>query len=415
MDKPLFRQRDFLCLWWVGFVSFLIRWLEVLVFGVFTYNQTGSAFLVAMMTMVRLLPMALFGAVLGVLAERFVRRDALVVVLGVSLATAVVLTIIGVAGHLQVWHLAVGAFVNGTAWATDNPVRRAMIGEVAGPERISQAMSFEVGTSNATRLAGPSVGGFLLFWAGIQGTFMLSVVLYGSALVLALAVRQRNQPADKQGRPSVIHSLASGFKVMSRDPRLVGGMWLTIVFNLFAWPVLSMVPVIGKDQLGLAASGVGLLSSTDGLGALAGAIIVSRLATPARYGVIYASGILLFLAMVPVFALSTSPVIAAMALFMVGAGQAAFAVMQSTITLVTAPPGMRSQAMGLMTMCIGMGPFGFVLIGLLADALGAPTTALTMSALGLTVMAASWPWWRATWAMRAPGAPDQARASTRAN
>ena len=98
-------------------------------------------------------------------------------------------------------------------------------------------------------------------------------------------------------------------------------------------------------------------------------------------------------------------------MFLVGAGQASFAVMQSTITLVTAPPGMRSQAMGLMTMCIGTGPFGFLMIGLLSDRLGTPTTAAIMGGLGLAVMAATWPWWRSTWAMQ-PAASVVARTAS---
>ena len=56
----LFRDGDFRRLWAIGLISFLVRWLEILVFGIFVYQQTGSAFMVASMTMLRLLPLALF-------------------------------------------------------------------------------------------------------------------------------------------------------------------------------------------------------------------------------------------------------------------------------------------------------------------------------------------------------------------
>ena len=49
---PLLRDPDFRRLWAVGLITYLVRWLEVLVVGVFTYERTGSAFAVASMLMV---------------------------------------------------------------------------------------------------------------------------------------------------------------------------------------------------------------------------------------------------------------------------------------------------------------------------------------------------------------------------
>ena len=69
---------DFRRLWMVGLVAFGVRWLEILVVGVFVYQRTGSAFAVALMTMLRSLPMALFGALIGALADRVERKKALV-------------------------------------------------------------------------------------------------------------------------------------------------------------------------------------------------------------------------------------------------------------------------------------------------------------------------------------------------
>ena len=64
---------DFWRLWYVGLIVATVRWLETIVVGVVVYQRTDSAFLVSMMTMLRLLPMGLFGVFLGALAERFDR------------------------------------------------------------------------------------------------------------------------------------------------------------------------------------------------------------------------------------------------------------------------------------------------------------------------------------------------------
>ena len=88
---------------------------------------------VALMTLLRMLPMVLFGAVIGALAERIERRKALIVVgAGRCWRPRSCLALLAYAGSSAVWHLAVASFCNGIAWATDNPVRRVMIGEVVG-------------------------------------------------------------------------------------------------------------------------------------------------------------------------------------------------------------------------------------------------------------------------------------------
>src|SRR5215207_3436351 len=134
--RGLFTEPDFRRLWFVGLVVFLVRWLETLVTGLFTWNATGSAFLVAMMTMLRLLPMGLFGAFLGAWAERVEGRTALLLTVLGCLLSSLAVALLANAGALAVWHLGALSFVNGLGWAADNPVRRLMIGQAVGAERM---------------------------------------------------------------------------------------------------------------------------------------------------------------------------------------------------------------------------------------------------------------------------------------
>ncbi|HEY9569179.1 MAG TPA: MFS transporter, partial [Thalassobaculum sp.] len=162
---------DFRRLWVVGLMVFVVRWLEMLAVGIFTYQVTSSAFLVAMMTMLRLLPMGLFGAVLGAVAERLERRSALIFVVLAMMASSAAVAILATLGRLEVWHLAAAALVNGLGWATDNPIRRMMIGDAVSSSRMGSAMSLDVGASNASRMLGPTVGGIVLAHYGIAGVF----------------------------------------------------------------------------------------------------------------------------------------------------------------------------------------------------------------------------------------------------
>jgi hypothetical protein len=79
---------DFWRLWSVGLVVFTVRWLETVAVGVFVYQHSQSAFLVAVMTMLRLLPMGLFGAFIGAWAEKIERRITVIAVVTLMLMTS---------------------------------------------------------------------------------------------------------------------------------------------------------------------------------------------------------------------------------------------------------------------------------------------------------------------------------------
>jgi MFS family permease len=132
---------DFWRLWYVGMIVSTVRWLETVVMGIVVYQQTGSAFIVAMITMLRLLPMGLFGAFLGAFAERFDRRLTLAAMVGLLALTSALLSLVAWVGTLEVWHFAAASFVSGCGWATDNPLRRTIMGEVMGRDRMATAPS----------------------------------------------------------------------------------------------------------------------------------------------------------------------------------------------------------------------------------------------------------------------------------
>ena len=390
----LLANRDFRLLWGVGVVVFAVRWLEMLVVGVFVYQHTDSAFDVALMTLLRMLPMALFGALIGATAERIERRTALVLVILSMLMTSLALALLAYAGKLAVWHLAVASFFNGMAWASDNPVRRVMIGEAVGPEQMGAAMSVDVGANNASRMLGPTVGGLLLGGVGIAGAFTVSVACYALALLAALGVRHRNAMPTGAGAGAVLARVIEGFLLVRDDPKLIAILTVTVIYNVFGWPFTSMAPVIGQDSLHLGAGGIGMLASMDGIGAFCGAIAIALFAKPAHYTRLYLGGVLAYLAMLIVFALVPSVPLAGAALLLTGLSSSGFSVMQATLVYLAAPPAMRSRLYGVLSVCIGTGPIGFFALGVLADAIGAPWATAATGMLGLLVLAATWPWWR---------------------
>ena len=366
----------------------------MIVIGVFVYQHTGSAFAVALMTMLRMLPMALFGVPIGAIAERLERRTALIAIVLAMLTISLCLAVLAYAGRLAVWHLAVASFCNGIAWAADNPVRRVMIGEVVGHARMSAAMAVDVGANNASRMLGPTIGGLLLAGVGIAGAFTVSVLCYAIALIAALRLRHRNSLAPGAAVGTVAARLTEGLLLVRRDKKLIATLTITIIYNVFGWPFTAMIPVIGHDNLRLGASGIGVLASMDGIGAFCGAIAIALYARPAHYARLYIGGVATYLAMLIVFALVPNVPLAGTALLFTGVSSAAFSVMQATLIYLAAPAEMRSRMYGILTVCIGVGPIGFLYLGVLADTIGASWATAITGALGLLALAATPRWWR---------------------
>jgi MFS family permease len=390
----LLREPDFRRLWLVGLVVFSVRWLEMLAVAVFAYQRTGSPFIVALLTMLRMLPMAMFGALIGAAAERVERRTALVLVMMLMLLCSIALALLAWSGALEIWHIALASFISGLTWTTDNPVRRTMIGEVVGPARMSAAMSIDVGANNASRILGPTVGGILLASVGIGGAFAVSVAGYLVAAMIALRVRHRDTalPSTAAG---VLERMIEGLLLVRRDPRLSGTMVITVIYNTFGWPFTSMIPVIGQDNLGLAAAGIGLLASMDGVGAFCGAIVIAFCAKPPHFARLFVGGVAVYLLMLPILALAPDPSLAGFVLLLTGLANSGFSIMQATLVYLAAPPEMRSRVFGVLSVCIGIGMIGFLHVGWLAGLIGATRAIVIIGVEGLVAMLLTRRWWSA--------------------
>ena len=360
----------------------------------FAYKLTESAFVVAMLSMLRVLPMGLFGAFIGGAADRFELRRVLHLVVLVSMATTLALAVLASLGALAVWHLVVASFVNGICWATDMPVRRLMIGNAVGSDRMGSAISLDVGCNNASRILGPMLAGLLLARYEIASVFWIGTLLYAASLVAALRMHASDRPAAVHAS-SFISSIQEGFAWLRSDRRLVGVYVITVLFNIFGWPYTSMIPVIATDYFHLGPKGAGLLASCEGIGGLLGALMFARLANPRWYGRIYVAAVAAYFATMIGFATAPVALAAAVILLLNGMSLVGFAVMQTTLVYRDAPIQMRARLLGVLSVCIGTGPIGFMYLGLLADVLTPRAATAAMAAQGLLALVLTRRYWLA--------------------
>lgn len=392
--RSLLTDPGFLRIWIVGGLVGTIRWLEVLAVGVYTYQATGSPFIVATMLFARMVPTMLLGAFAGVIADRVNRRHLMMVGLVLMCLVSLSLAVLAINDRLAIWHVALGAVLSGIFWSGEFPVRRTMLGEIAGLGRLSAAMGLDSATNNFTRMLGPLLGGTLLTTLGLGGAYALGVLLYAVAFISMLSLSFQENPSTESASVGVLTSISEGFAYIRTNRLIAGTLVITVFVNLFGFSYVSMVPVIGEQQLGLGAVAIGVLMSVEGCGALLGSLCVAAWVRSRYFTAIYMSGSALYLAMILAFSLSPWYSAAVVFLFAGGLGIAFFGSMQSTLIFFTALPRMRTRVMGVLVACIGAGPIGVLHVGLLAEWLGASQAVTIIAVEGLiaiTVAACLWP------------------------
>ena len=118
-----------------------------------------------------------------------------------------------------------------------------------------------------------------------------------------------------------------------------------------------------------------------------GSLLIAFLKTSSGFKKIYFFGCVLFMFGIIGFGLSKIYALSLIIVFVAGLGMAGFSTMQATLPFLIAPPRMRARILGLVSVCIGINPFGILLVAVLATTLGPSTAIIIMAASGLLMMA----------------------------
>ncbi len=381
----LFTNPSFFRVWGLGFIGNTMRWLETLAIGIFVYEVTTSALLVAVMTIARQLPLALFGSFVGPFAERFNRKHLLVLGSTVMTVSVFCLAVFAYFSLLEIWHIAILVFVNGTCWTLDYPVRRTLVGEFSGPEKMGAGISLDSATTNVTRMLGPFLGGVTYGFLGLEGAFIISAVSHFICICIACSLVFEFQPLNQKAE-SYFLLLKEGLSIVKKSPQLIGVYLVTVILNIFGFPYASMVPVLGRDVYKVEPALIGILSAAEGAGAFIGALVVAFLIRPSWFNKVYTIGALTFISGIFCLSLVDKYFLGISILWVAGLGMAGFGAMQSTLVLTLAPKNARSRLMGVLSVCIGCAPIGLLNLGILADLFGAQIALTIISSAGLAAL-----------------------------
>jgi MFS family permease len=349
----------------------LLAWLVL--------ELTDSPRQVALLGFFFFLPTLLLGLAGGILADEMDRRRLLIITLGVNIAASSGLTFLLAAGAAQVWQAYLVVLINGSAWAVGFPSRRALIYDLLGAPGVTNAVALDTLAMNVSRVLGPGLGGVLITLTGFAGGYGVVTCFYAVALILLLLLRVEDD-LRKSRRVSMLRNLMEGFRYVRQTPTLLSIVWITVVVNLLLFPYMPMVSVMARDVLQVGATLMGILQAAQGLGAAVGSILIASARQIACHGRIFVGGALLSFLGLGAFTLSGWYALAFPSLLCLGLGSAGFATMQSAVVMLVAREEMRGRVLGVVSLAIGAGPLGSLMLGATSNALG-PVFALKMNAL----------------------------------
>ncbi|MGH3290442.1 MAG: MFS transporter [Trebonia sp.] len=360
----------------------------------FLLRLTGNSIDLGLMSTFTFLPVMLLSPYAGALVDRVDRRKLLIVTqvtfgLLATAAAAIIAT-----GIAKAWRLFLITLLNGVVFAPDQTARQVYVVDLVGAGRLASAVGLYEIILNASRVAGPALGGALLATVGVAACCAVNAASYGMPLFVLLGHRPAyvttgtSGTTGRKARPAV--SLRDGIRYAWRHGpvRVCVGLAAAsgLLFNMGV-----ALPVLATHSFHLG-GGYGLMMSVFGIGALPGALLASAgdgRPTGRRVGVLA----LATAAAIACTAFAPTVWLAFAGLMVVGLLSIWFIAAANTLVQLASGDGMRGRMMGLWTMALPgaqvvTGPFA----GWVTQDVG-PREGFALPAMALAAIAGSG--WRA--------------------
>jgi len=340
------------------------------------YRLTGSAAMLGVMALASAIPQILFSFFGGAIADRVRKKTVLqvgqIASAAVSLSVALALTTryLSPENTGSWWVLIAQSALQGSIMALMMPSRSAIIPEIVGPERVMNAMALNSFGMNTLRLLAPAAAGFLIDLAGFEVIFFAMTGLYALATVLTSFIPERaSTGTPMRRRTSTFVDIKEGLSYVWHEKSVLSVLAFTLLVVVLSMPYQTLLPIFADDILGVGATGMGVLTSVSGIGAMTGSLIIASLPNRKRGVLLVASSFLLGSALAA-FAFSRSMPLSLGIMVFVGLGQAGRMTLGSTLLQSYSNENYFGRVMSINMMDMGLSSLGTFFAGMLAEDIG---------------------------------------------
>ena len=354
--------------------------------GWMIYDQTHSAFALALVGFCQFLPMAVLTFVVGHVADRFDRRR---IGLACQLIEAVTSLVLAIATWQQ-WLTPVGILVAvtimGAVVAFERPTMAALLPSIVPVSMLQRAVATSTSMMQTALIIGPSLGG-LLYGVSPIAPFAVAAVFFAVASFNVISIRMQWTPSKRE--PVTLASVFAGVSFIRSRPVMLG----TISLDLFAvllGGATALLPMFARDILHAGPWGLGLLRAAPAIGALAMSIVLARRPLTSDVGRKMMMAVAVFGVATIVFSLSTNIAVSVIALLVVGASDTVSVVVRSSLVQLLTPDEMRGRVNAVNSLFIGTSnQLGEFESGMLAGVIG-PVVAGIVGGVGTIAVVLLW-------------------------
>lgn len=354
-------------------------WMQTVAVGTLVTQRTGQARWTALVAAAAFLPIGVLSPVGGAVADRTDRRRWLAVGSVLETALAGVLTGLSATGRASPGVVTLVVFAGGCMAALLLPVQQSLVPDLVPHDDVLAASSLGMAQFNLGRVVGPALAGLVIAVGSFTLAFAVNAVSFLAVVVAVLLIRL--PPRRPPGDDGIGRSIRAGARVAWGDPGCRAAIVLIAAAAFLVSPFIALVPakaatlVRGDRAVGAA---TGTLTTAQGVGAVAGAVLVAPLAARVGRRRVVVGALVGTSTALCLYAAAPSLALAVAALGVVGVVYVGVLTGLSTVVLLRAPAEHRARATSLFFVALGaIYPVGALVQGAVADraGLGATTAA----------------------------------------
>ncbi|HYA28551.1 MAG TPA: MFS transporter [Acidobacteriota bacterium] len=230
------------------------------------WRLTHSALLLGVVGFFDSVPRLFLGALGGALADRVDRRRLVMLTQLLGMLQASIYWFLVFFNVIRYWHVLILACVLGVVNTVNQTARQSLVNDLVPKEDLANAIALHSSVFNISRILGPSVGGLVIAWVGVEGCFLVNAL---SFLALIFTLQQMDLPPWRANarRSALWAEVKEGFNYLRGNSQLFSIVALSYVVAMIGAPYATFVPVFATNVLHVGATGFGLLAAAPGIGA----------------------------------------------------------------------------------------------------------------------------------------------------
>ncbi len=343
-------------------ISLVGTWITRIATSWMVYRLTGSNLLLGVVGFCGQIPTLFLAPLAGVFVDRWDRRKVLLVTQAMSLLQSLALAVLTFAGIITVGEILALQVFQGVINAFDTPARQAfVVTMVEDRADLANAIALNSSMVNASRVAGPSIGGILIASVGEGWCFLVDAISYVAVIASLLAMRI---PRETRVRAAsrLMEELGTGFRYVRDFMPIRTALLLLALVSTMGMPYAVLMPAFATDVLHGGPHTLGFLMAASGTGALAGAVYLASRRSVLGLGRVIAVAVMVFGGALVGFGLSRSFWLSLTLLPLVGAGFMVALASTNTIVQTIVEEHLRGRVMAFYTMAfLGTAPIGSLL------------------------------------------------------